>query len=256
MKISDRDKKLILLVLLVAIIALPIFFFIKPKNEDIKSMDAELATLNERYNYLKDLSLKQPEYEAKIKELNEARDKMIKEYSGGIKLENTIMFLRGIELSENPIYMSVLTFNQEQTSTITEGGTNYNGEHEDPLTAVMAPTTVSFTCDYKDIRPFLNYIFNYKDKMSIPSISLSHNAQTNEITGVFEIDQYAIVGNGKEVPAANIPSMLHGTDRIFKLTLDKDGNPVTPNTALGIKEEEVEEEETTEAEDAGEAQTE
>ena len=237
MKISDRDKKLILLVILIAIIALPIFFFIKPKSEDIKAMDLELASLNDRYNYLKDLSLKQPEYEARIKELNEARDKMIKEYSGGIKLENTIMFLRAIELSENPIYMSVLTFNPEQTSVITEGGTNYNGEYEEPLTAVMSPTSVSFRCDYKDIRPFLNYIFNYKDKMSIPSISLSLNGATNEITGVFEIDQYAIIGNGKEVPPANIPSMLHGTDRIFDLILDDEGNPLTPSDAVIIEEE-------------------
>ena len=53
MKISDRDKKLILFVLLVAVIALPIFLFIRPKNDKIKEMEAELVSINDRYNYLK-----------------------------------------------------------------------------------------------------------------------------------------------------------------------------------------------------------
>ena len=58
MKISDRDKKLILFVLLVAVIALPIFLFIRPKIDKIKEMEAELVSINERYNYLKELSRK------------------------------------------------------------------------------------------------------------------------------------------------------------------------------------------------------
>ena len=70
MKISDRDKILILGVLFLAITLLPIFFFIRPKNQDIDALNTELEGLNERYSYLKNLDEKRPTYEAEIERLN------------------------------------------------------------------------------------------------------------------------------------------------------------------------------------------
>ena len=253
MKISDRDKKLILFVLLVAIIALPIFFFIRPKNNQIKEMDTQLVSLNERYNYLKDLSAKQPEYERMIAELNTKRDEMIKDFAGGIKLENTIMFLRDIELSDNPVNMSTLTFGEAEETVVTEDSVNESGEFVEGLTAIKVPTTISYDAEYEDVKHFLNYIFTYKDKMAISRISMTLDRNTNQITGVAVVDQYAISGNGKEVPDAKIPSMVNGTNRLFDLVYDEDGNLLTKDSALGIvndeeTEEEVEEEITEEVE--------
>ena len=243
MKISDRDKKLILFVLLVAIIALPIFFFIRPKNEQIKAMDNDLVSLNERYNYLKDLSAKQPEYERLIGELNAKRDEMIKDFAGGIKLENTIMFLRNIEISDNPVYMSVISFGDAEETQVTEAYVDETGSYVDGLTALKVPTTITYSADYKDIKEFLNYIFTYKDKMSVSRISMTLDRGTNQITGVVVVDQYAISGNGREVEKAPIPSMLHGTDRLFELIYDEEGNLLTKESALGIAiDEELEEE--------------
>ena len=99
MKLSDRDKKLILGILLIAIIVLPIFLFIRPKIDAIKGLDTELVTLNERYNYLKDLDTKRPFYESEIARLNEERKDLVKGFAKGILQENTIMFLRDAELS-------------------------------------------------------------------------------------------------------------------------------------------------------------
>ncbi|SDI90342.1 hypothetical protein SAMN04487760_101151 [Lachnospiraceae bacterium G41] len=244
MKISDRDKKLILFVLLVAVIALPIFLFIKPKNQSIKDLDAELVGLNDRYNYLKELSEKQPGYEAKIAELNQERDKMIQEFAGGIKLENTIMFLRGVELSDSPVRSMVISFMADEETPITEASVNENGEYVEPLVAIKSSANVVYKGQYDDVKEFINFIYNYEDKMNISSISLSLDHSTNEINGSFTLDQYAISGNGKDVKNANIPSMEHGTDRLFELVLDNDGNPLTPESKLGIKvdEEEIEEE--------------
>ena len=93
---------------------------------------------------------------------------------------------------------------------------------------------------------FINYIFNYKDKMVLSSITMELNGGTNQITGTFMLDQYAISGNGKEVPPVKIPKIETGTNRLFDLILDEEGNPLTPESALGIKVEEEEEVEVTE----------
>ncbi len=256
MKISDRDKKLILLVLLAAIIALPIFFFIKPKNEKIKAMDTELVSLNDRYNYLKDLSAKQPEYEKMIVELNNKRDGMIKDFAGGIKKENTIMFLRDVELSDNPVNMKIVTFVEPEETPVTDASVDKDGNYVEALTAIKAPTTISYDAEYDDIKYFLNYIFNYKDKMGISNISMALDKQTNQITGVFTLDQYAISGNGKTVEDIKLPSIDHGTNRLFDIMYDEEGNPLTKDSALGIVNDEETDENVANDENATEEVTE
>ncbi len=235
MKISDRDKKLILFVLLVAVIALPIFLFIRPKNDKIKEMEAELVSINERYNYLKELSDKQEDYEKEIARLNEERDLMIKDYAGGILKENSIMFLRGIELRDKPVEMWTIKFNDPEETEITEATVNSNGEYVEGLTAVKDEAAISYKGEYDNVKDMLNYIFTYKDKMIISSITMDLEETTNLINGIFVLDQYAITGNGKEVKQANIPNMQRGTKRLYDLILDDEGNPLTWESSLGIK---------------------
>lgn len=215
MKISDRDKKLILFVLLAAIIALPIVFFIKPKKEDITALDNELVSLNERYIYLKALYEKKPFYESEIERLSKERDEIIKGFAQGIKQENTIMFLRNIELTF-PITMSSEQFSDYAYTPVAEGSYNENGELEGDLTAMQSDVVVAYACDYDQFKNLLSYIFNYKDKMAISSISALYNVQTGQLEGTFALSQYAIIGSGRSVSSVDIPTLKRGeNDAIF-----------------------------------------
>lgn len=215
MKISDRDKKLILFVLLAAIIALPIFFFIKPKKEAIASYDAELVSLNERYTYLKALYEKKPFYESEIERLSAERDELIKGFAQGIRQENTIMFLRDIELSF-PIDMSSEQYSEYLYTTVAEGNYNENGELEGDLTAMQSDVVVSYSCDYDQFKHLLDYIFNYKDKMAVSSVSARYNTEIGRLEGTFALSEYAIIGSGRSVSSVALPSLKRGeNDAVF-----------------------------------------
>ncbi len=221
MKLSDRDKKLILGILLLAIILLPIFLFIRPKIDSIKGLDAELVTLNERYNYLKDLDTKRPFYESEIARLNEERKDLVKGFAKGILMENTIMFLRDAELSF-PIEMSAETFGEYQTTIV-----------DNELTALSTTTGVSYSSDYAQIKDFINYIFTYSDKMTIPSITMKYDDDTGKIKGTFDISEFAFINEDEEVQQHAIPKIDRGgNEAIFA-----DHLPVLE----GEEEEEVEE---------------
>lgn len=236
MKISDRDKKLILFVLLVAVIALPIFLFIRPKNEKIKELDAQLVSINDRYNYLKELSEKQPEYEAKIAELNAERDKIIDDYPGGVLFENTVMFIRATELHfDKNFRATTMTFAEDEEETITEAKVNDNGEYVEGLTALKATTTINYCGEYPEIKELLNYIFTQKDTMILSYVEMNLDKDTNMIGGTVILDQYAITGNGKEVKQTSIPSMEHGMTRLYDLILDDEGNVKSYWSSIGVK---------------------
>ena len=210
MKISDRDKLLILGVLLIAIIALPIFLFIRPKNQSIKDMEAQLVTLNDRYNYLKDLQSKQPFYESEIARLNEERTNLIEGFAKGLKQENTIMFLRKIE-KEFPITMFTETFSEYEETPVTEGYVNpETGSLEGNLTALKTSTVVSYRCNYDQLKHLLDYIYSNENKMNLSSISVSYNRDMAKVEGVFTFDEYAFIGSGRTVDTLPIPNLDHG----------------------------------------------
>ncbi len=212
MKISDRDKKLILIVILAGIIALPIFLFIKPTKEKIQNLDTELVSLNERYNYLKELSEKQPFYESEIARLGEERQKLIQGFAQGLKQENTIMFLRGIELTF-PIEMVSEDFGGYVKTPVSDGYYNAEtGQVEGDLTAVSTTTSVGYSCDYEVFKYFLDYIFTYDTKMSIPSINANYDPTTNMVSGSFSFSEYAFEGTGRSVESADIPTLDRGNN--------------------------------------------
>lgn len=198
MKLSDRDKKLILGILLVAIIVLPIFLFIRPKIDKIKELDNELVSLNERYNYLKDLDTKRPFYESEIARLNDERKDLVKGFAKGILQENTIMFLRDAELSF-PIEMSAENFGAYETTVV-----------DSELTALTTTTGVSYECDYLQIKEFIDYIFTYSDKMTIPNISMKYNGDTGKINGAFDISEFAFINDEEQVEQHPIPKIDRG----------------------------------------------
>ena len=222
MKISDRDKKLILFVLLVAIIALPIFLFIRPRIADIKEIESQMVEIDERYKYLKDLSDKQEKYEQEITRLNEERDELIKGYAGGVLVENTIMFLRNTEILNNGDFRATLiAFGEDEETVITDDSVNSEGEFVEGLTAIKSSVTVDYCGQYNNIVEFIDYIFKQEDKI-LSAFSMELDPNTNLIKGTFILDQYAISGNGKDVESADIPSMNHGTNRLFDLMYQKE----------------------------------
>lgn len=204
MKISDRDKKLILIVLLAAIILLPIFLFVRPKNEEIKGFEGELVTLNERYNYLKDLDSKRPFYESEITRLNDERKELVKGFSKGILQENTIMFLRDVEL-DFPISIAAETFGAYDTTVV-----------DSELTALSTTTGVAYSCEYAQIKDFLDYIFTYPEKMTIPNISIRYNSDTGVFSGSFDISEFAFINEDDPVQVHSIPDIdKGGNESIF-----------------------------------------
>ena len=66
MKVSDRDKKLILIVLIAVIVALPYLFVIKPYTQNRQALEAENATLQARLTELEAMNANRADYEKGI----------------------------------------------------------------------------------------------------------------------------------------------------------------------------------------------
>ena len=213
MKIKDRDVKILLLLLVVAIVALPYVFFIKPTDEKIDSLTAEIQTLSERQAYLKALDQNREYYLNSIEVLNRSRDQLIANYPGGIKQENTIVFLRNLELT-NPLSMLVISFGSIAEIPVSEAYVDENGEEHEALTALAETNTINFTSTYEDMKTMLGFFNNYEERMVVSAISMDKR-EDGLLEGTFVVNQYAVLGTGKELAPANIPAVEHGVVDVF-----------------------------------------
>lgn len=214
MKLSDRDFKLLILLLIAVVIACPILFVLRPYNNKIADTQAHIDQLKERQAFLAKLNENRQFYNDSIALLDSERSKIIENYAKGLRDENTVMFLANTE-KQIPIAMRTLSFTEGEPTTITEDYVNENGEVVDGLKAYTTMSTVEYVAQYDAFKEFLAYIMKNEDKMVLTTVSADQDDTNGSIKGIFVLSQYAVSGEGRELDAAKIPTMEHGTDNIF-----------------------------------------
>ncbi len=214
MKLSDRDKKIIVIILIALVVALPYLLLIKPTNEKSVVLDGEIAALQERFNYLDGLNQQREFYLSEIERYGTERETIIGDFAEGLRQENIIMFLRGLEF-DIPVTMHTLTFGAHELTPIAVGTTNEDGSVTGAVDAYKTETAVVYTCEYEGIKSFLDYILTYDERMVVSAIDIAYDDATGTVGGMFVLDQFAITTDGRELPAAVIPAMEHGNESVF-----------------------------------------
>lgn len=214
MKISDRDKKIIVILLIAAVIALPYVFLIKPTGEKQAALEGEIATLQSRYDALCALNEQREFYLEEIERLTTEREKLIESYAPGIRQENIIMFLREIELTF-PMDMSAIGFGYNMVTPISAETVDAEGNVIGAVDAIKNQTTITYKCDYETIKKFLDFTLTNEYRMVVSSVTISYDPGTGKVGGAIILDQFAITGDGRVLPPADIPAMEHGNESIF-----------------------------------------
>ena len=111
MKMSDRDLKLLVIVLIAIVIACPIFFILRPYSNRIKETEEHIVKLQERQSFLAKLNENRAFYNSSIALLGEERTKIIADFSEGLRDENSLIYLANTE-RQIPIAMKGLSFEE------------------------------------------------------------------------------------------------------------------------------------------------
>lgn len=236
MKISDRDKKLIFILILACIIALPILFVIRPCKEKTDALNAEIAELTERFNYLADLKEKQPFYEEEIVRLNNEKKDIIDSYAVGLSQEDLVMFLRNFE-NNLPLPMVAEGYTEYEETLVSAAMTDAEGNVTPEMKAISTSTIISFKGEYEPMKEFFKGIYNNKEKMDISLAQITYDELTGVLIGTVSLDQYAIIDGEKEMKNTPIPAMEHGNESVFSNVIVE----VEEEALTTIEEEEEEE---------------
>lgn len=206
MAVSDRDKKIIYFMLIIMVVCLPYFFFIKNKKIETGAVQAEVDTLQARYDELQEMNLHRQDYIDETEEMNKKRDAIIAQFPSDIVQANYTMFLLKTEYSgeyvndENgnrvrkmPIWFDAVTYGQNIETAISSVDT----DTDTGLTGLTNSSTVSYETNYYGLKYLLAYFMEYEDPMIYTKFTMDYDEETGHIAGELMLAQYAVAGNDR-----------------------------------------------------------
>jgi len=221
--LSDRDSKIILVLLIIAVVVLPYVLYTKGLREETEVIKGENVELQARLDELQEMNKNRDFYIAETKRMQKERDELVASFPAEINQENYTMFMQYLEVNsrvkadenflaqeeddddETPLF-GYSGIDGNTTFLISSVGYNDNdyipiGDEVNPsdYTGIINDSALGFTCYYDGFRYMLDYILNYDDPMIYKKLEVEYDPDTGELEGEMTIEQWAISGNGRKL---------------------------------------------------------
>lgn len=217
-KISDRDKFLIVLVLSAAIVALAWFLGYQNISANNTTLETKKTSLEKTKKDLKEKNDNKDSYVKDTTTNNALYDSMIKTYAAGTSDPETINFLNRVESVTGTWIRSVAfsdpsvvyTFGRVATSNPNATTSTYTSDYVGYRTVI----SMSYEAEYAEWENLIDYINNYSSKNTIDTISMAYNESTDTVSGTITVSMYSVEGSDRNFTETKF-STTTGTDNIF-----------------------------------------
>ena len=219
MEISNKDKKLLVYMLAISIIAGVYFFFARPLMDKQDALNTEVEQLKASVNHYSEIYSRQGEYEQQIADAQARYDMEIASFGNNLAQENTIMMLKEIEQNTG-VWITKVSF---QDPEVMSGGTSENPA-EDGVEETSTDSTyivrkqalnIDYSIDYSKLKHFLEYINDYDRQLYISSINMGYSVESNIVSGTLTLNQYEMNASGEEPEKPDLSGITVGKDNVF-----------------------------------------
>jgi len=251
---STRDKKLLIILAGVAILALTYFLIFIPQSNKRDSLKSENMNLKSQYNQLSALAAKADDYTEKTKDMSDAMQQVYDNFPSYLQIENGIMDAVAIEKSTNtniteltvgsPTAIDVnnptgeagtdsssgsssdssttdsSNADSSQSSQTADGSTS-SSSAKSTVTGYQlydVSTVMAFKTEYHGLKAMLGEVIGSSQKKTISTLNVSFDDSTGKLTGEMLVDSYFLYGLDKPYEAPYIPAVPHGTNNLFGTT--------------------------------------
>jgi len=241
LEVSAKDKKLLVYLLAVCIVAAAYMFGAKTFLEKTEANDQQITEMSRELDDLTQIYNNHDEYSSEIRAGREQIQATMEKFPGGFTQENTILMILDIEKNTGA-WIAKVSFSEENAlggeETATEDGQIVTEtesvetesveandevvENTDEVTinasdvrAVKQDLYLDYNCNYDEFKQFIKYIENYKSRLFISDITSSFSVEANEVSGTLTLTQYAVYGTNKEIDKPDFSDITRGTDNIF-----------------------------------------
>ena len=226
---KDNEKKALLFVGIVSVIALPYFFYSKQAKIDTETIKAENDALQARYDQLLEMNANREFYLSEIERYNKERDEIIAMFPADIDQAKYTMFLLNTEYSsitkndETGEYEWIYPLRFDSVGYSNNLATPISGEEaETDYVAISNTSTISYRTYYDGMKYMLEYLMEYDDPMIYRGFSAEMDPSTGIVQGSIMLAQYAVQGGDRPFTPVSFESNFDGLK--YSFAVDKYGN--------------------------------
>jgi type IV pilus assembly protein PilO len=232
MRLSDKDKKLLIFLLLIGILAFIYFFIYSPFANKLALLKQEVKKLQTDMGQLQAKAVKKDQLSSEIKFIRYELEKINNILPPNILQERVILILKdlenitGIKLN-NLAFTAAVPLNaeipekkqendkqQNLQNQMTTQHTNQGGNKTPDNTGIKMQVKANYTATYAQIKSFLEQVMNFTNKIVITDISFS-SEKGNYLTGSVTLNFYGIKDSTQKIPEWNL-DLEKGKDNIFQ----------------------------------------
>ena len=211
MKITERDKKLLIVLLMLVILAVPILFVVNPLQNKNAVLDQEISSLQSRYDYLVSLESQQEYFQNETVYYNQENASVLQSFPADIAQEASILFLNRAE-SLIPVSLYQTNFSATDVYLVDASATEHN---EGSLIAKSTVTRFSYETSYEGYKKLVEYLNTNLERMVVTAINANYAKSADVVSGEFSLTQYAVSGPGREMGEISTYGIGLGTNNIF-----------------------------------------
>ena len=251
---STREKKLLIILAGVAILALTYFLIFIPQSNKRDSLKSENMNMKSQYNQISALAAKADDYTKKTKDMSDAMQQVYDNFPSYLQIENGIMDAVAIEKSTNtniteltvgsPTAIDVNNPTGEAGTDSSSGSSSdsstTDSSNADSLQSFQTAdgstssssakstvtgyqlydvsTVMAFKTEYHGLKAMLVKVIGSSRKKTISTLNVSFDDSTGKLTGEMLVDSYFLYGLDKPYEAPYIPAVPHGTNNLFGTT--------------------------------------
>ena len=216
---SDRDKKLLIGLLIVAILGGSWWLSGKIKKEN-ETYRTEYEELKVRYNDLETKNAYRATYQKDTETNTTLFNKVMSDFNTSLSQEQTLLFLTAVEkntgvwLSQTSLgtVSQVYTFGKLGSSNPSKRGQKV---YDTDNVGITTTSNVSYQCTYEQLKDVLTYLRENGKKVTINSMSYSYVATTDTVSGTMSLTFYSIAGSDRPPMNTDIKDVFVGTENIF-----------------------------------------
>ncbi len=249
-QITDRDLKLLFVLISIILLAVSYFFGCTKFIEKTNTIKAENQTLQAEVDELTEMWTHEAEKKAEIAKYNEVIQMIYDRFPGAMTEEKSIEILTDLE-KEADMSTSAITFTindqfyseaeleaQDSAAAATQTTTDASetettettdGTSTTDITSGSAGTTtanggvvgykttlvVEFKTNYDGLKKAIDFVNGYDDKMSIDTITVEFDSETGNLKGTMNLCMYALDGIGATYVEPKISDVKLGLKDIF-----------------------------------------
>lgn len=219
---SKANISILLVILSVAIVGGVYLYVFKPNMDDKDAIQAEINTLQARYDDLSAKAQKKDQYLADTAMYRADFEDEVAYFPATLDQEISVMFMKGINKDEGVKQFDIKNvglgrpglFYVLGSGAVQSGSPDVVEASPDSYMCYTAEFPVSYTGSYEGIKDLLDYIMAYKYRMNVSTLIMSYNSETDTFTGNVSMNAYCITGGDREADKISV-NVNNGVDNIF-----------------------------------------